>query len=653
MVLLIACTTLLVVPISPASAGERGVEQGWVVPFPQSDLTNASVSYLVSGDLKTAVLGHCIGPDQPGGVTFIDLATAQPMTVSGSPEGSCQDRTEWTPNPPPFPTTFNAVAEDGSALISASWEGLGIGDNDGGLYDAILVDRKTGDRTLLSGAVANRSFYGIAVSDDATRAVLRSTDLDEADQQFHLWNDGTLTNIDIPNSDTIEPWVGLVMSGDGHYLFVPYQDGDPHVVGVLRRIDLDTESSIQTDLTGECCGLLQLASSYDGGLAAWLSPSSFDQFVGPDSVTTWNMTTTEVHPVTAGPMQSKPIHLSDDGTTVLGTSRTFAETQGEEPAPEGYFFWSLDIATSTLTTLVDERPNGGPWMTVNAISGDGQQAVISTMGPVGYEPASPEVIQQQRIATRQYLWDASLTPPPYPGTDPTLANSIERLYQAFFQRNADPTGLNHWITVLLGPADLAAVAQEFASSQEFQQTYGNLDDAAFIELLYQNVFNRPADPDGSTYWQDLLSTGTSRGAVVAAISESPEHITRTNTLPPHNPDEAALRRLYAAYFLRDADPDGLAYWLGQHRTGTSLETISEAFATSPEFANNYGSLENYRFILMAYLNVIGRYPDTNGSSYWQQQLNGGLPRGELMVAFSQAPEFINLTTSRTTTPPLP
>ena len=639
MVWSMACMTLLMVPISPASAGERGVEQGWVVPFPQSDVTNALASYLVSGDLKTAVIDSCQGDS---GLTFIDLATATSTNITGSPEGSCDGSDGTEPDPPLYATFLHAVADDGSALITTSWEGLEDGDTDGGLSDVVLVDRNTGGRRLLTGSVPDRSFQGMSLSDNASRAILWSYALDGTDTRFHVWKDGILSDLAVPEPDGVG--LSALLSGDGQYLFSHHR-----TVGELHRLNLDTGTSIHTPFTATCCGLVQLAVSYDGSVAAWVGPPSGANEIFTPLLTTWDMTTTKVHQIHTGPVQSAPIHLSDDGKTVLGTSRTFTD----DIEPRAFFFWSLDIATSTITPLVDERPNGGPWMRVDAISGDGQQAVVSTMGPIGYEPASPEVIQRGRVASRQYLWDATLTPPPYPGSDPTLASQTERLYQAFFQRTADPAGLNHWINAQLGPADLATVAQEFASSTEFEQTYGNLDDAAFIELLYQNVFNRPVDSDGATYWQGLLAAGTSRGAVVAAISESPEHITRTNTLPPRNQDEAALRRLYAAYFLRDADPDGLTYWLGQHRSGTSLETISEAFATSPEFANNYGSLENYRFILMAYLNVIGRYPDTNGGSYWQQQLDGGLPRGELMIAFSQAPEFINLTTGRIATPALP
>ncbi len=135
-VMMMACSTLLVVPISPASASERGVEQGWVVPFPQSDVTNALISYRVSGDLKTAVVNSCQGDS---GLTFVDLATATSTQVTGSPEGPCEGRGDTEPDPPPYATFVHAVADDGSALISPSWEGLEDGDADGGLRDAVLV----------------------------------------------------------------------------------------------------------------------------------------------------------------------------------------------------------------------------------------------------------------------------------------------------------------------------------------------------------------------------------------------------------------------------------------------------------------------------------------------------------------------------------
>lgn len=68
--------------------------------------------------------------------------------------------------------------------------------------------------------------------------------------------------------------------------------------------------------------------------------------------------------------------------------------------------------------------------------------------------------------------------------------------------------------------------------------------------------------------------------------------------------------------------------------------ISQAFATSAEFQTLYGALNNSQFITQVYQNVLGRTPDTEGLNYWTTQLaQGTLNRGEIMVAFSESPEY--------------
>lgn len=105
----------------------------------------------------------------------------------------------------------------------------------------------------------------------------------------------------------------------------------------------------------------------------------------------------------------------------------------------------------------------------------------------------------------------------------------------------------------------------------------------------------------------------------------------------------AIRRLYQAYFLRPSDQTGLDYWAGQQARGVELAVISEQFAASPEFASRYGSLSNRAFVDLVYRNVLGRASDGGGLDYWVGQLNRGMPRGEMMIGFSESPEFINLT----------
>ena len=72
-----------------------------------------------------------------------------------------------------------------------------------------------------------------------------------------------------------------------------------------------------------------------------------------------------------------------------------------------------------------------------------------------------------------------------------------RLYFSALDRAPDTLGLEYWSGRLDAGASLEQVASGFVSSAEFQSKYGNLDNTAFVNQLYLNVLDRPADPGGS------------------------------------------------------------------------------------------------------------------------------------------------------------
>ncbi|MFV0523512.1 MAG: DUF4214 domain-containing protein [Acidimicrobiales bacterium] len=104
--------------------------------------------------------------------------------------------------------------------------------------------------------------------------------------------------------------------------------------------------------------------------------------------------------------------------------------------------------------------------------------------------------------------------------------------------------------------------------------------------------------------------------------------------------DARSWRLYQAYFLRQPDPVGQAYWLGQMRAGLSLGSMSYLFERSAEFEARYGRVDNGGFLNLVYANVMCRPPDPDGFGYWLDRLNRGLVnRGDLMLLFSESAEF--------------
>ena len=99
-------------------------------------------------------------------------------------------------------------------------------------------------------------------------------------------------------------------------------------------------------------------------------------------------------------------------------------------------------------------------------------------------------------------------------------------------------------------------------------------------------------------------------------------------------------RLYWAFFERLPDQGGLDYWVNKKSGGMTLKQIATSFAKSSEFKNKYGPLSDTAFITLVYQNVLERNPDQAGLDHWVERLQAGVPRGEMMTAFSESAEGI-------------
>lgn len=141
----------------------------------------------------------------------------------------------------------------------------------------------------------------------------------------------------------------------------------------------------------------------------------------------------------------------------------------------------------------------------------------------------------------------------------------------------------------------------------------------------------------------VLASAVLVGAVGVSVSRDEP---RAEALAPYYDPattSGSIYRLYRAYFLREPDPSGYAYWRGKHAAGTTLSKISESFARSSEFVNRYGSLSNGAFLTLVYDNVLDRKPDSGGYTYWLGRMNKGLPRGSVMLSFSDSSEYRRVT----------
>lgn len=105
-----------------------------------------------------------------------------------------------------------------------------------------------------------------------------------------------------------------------------------------------------------------------------------------------------------------------------------------------------------------------------------------------------------------------------------LEGTIARLYAAYFGRPPEAGGLEYWTEALeADPNALNAASSFFAASPEFDETYGSLTNAEFVELIYRNVMGREVEPGGFAFWlEQLEAENYTRGEVMLFFSQSGE-----------------------------------------------------------------------------------------------------------------------------------
>ena len=170
------------------------------------------------------------------------------------------------------------------------------------------------------------------------------------------------------------------------------------------------------------------------------------------------------------------------------------------------------------------------------------------------------------------------------------------LYKTFFDRDAaaDPDGFNFWMNSLKTEGR-DKVVDGFINSTEWcnicasygvksgatraKATIASKNATDFATRLYTCCLGRDAESDGLKFWSlGLTNLEVSGYEAAKQFFESAEFNGFKTS------DEEYLRRLYTTFMGREADTDGLNYWLNVMKGGMSREQVLVEFAKSKEFS---------------------------------------------------------------------
>ena len=178
------------------------------------------------------------------------------------------------------------------------------------------------------------------------------------------------------------------------------------------------------------------------------------------------------------------------------------------------------------------------------------------------------------------------------------AEYLERAYEAILGRASDAGGKQYWMQRMKAGFSRQAIISGFTSSDEFSAIcarYGinrgyyqvseprdqNYGITAYVSRLYTKMQGRDYDIGGLNYWCNIILKKPTKATLVQVAVDGFMH---SNEFKAKGLDDTAfIKVMYRTFLDREAEPEGLLYWLNKLASGMSRENVAAGFAASNEF----------------------------------------------------------------------
>ena len=220
-----------------------------------------------------------------------------------------------------------------------------------------------------------------------------------------------------------------------------------------------------------------------------------------------------------------------------------------------------------------------------------------------------------------------------------------RLFSVALDRDPGGPGHTYWTNSLAAGTQLLNVANFVVSTAEFQSSYGQLNNADFVEALYHDALGRDPAPSGLAFWTNALNSGQSRGKAIVAISESTEYIDLAEASSFAFTTSARQRdysddvfRVYDGLLDRAPGTGGLLFWSDHLLSGGKTSSIVKTILNSAEYDSAFGDETNQEFVSRLYQTSLDRPGSESGIDWWTSALNNGFSRANAATFFFESAE---------------
>ncbi len=186
------------------------------------------------------------------------------------------------------------------------------------------------------------------------------------------------------------------------------------------------------------------------------------------------------------------------------------------------------------------------------------------------------------------------------GETDQIAKYVESLAETFLGTDPSAADIERWTDEIYSSQDRSGVATRMAQSDAFA--------GVMLADLYATAFGRQPDASGSAYWRDVLKGGTRFDDIGSYFFASDEYYNGAG-----GNDRAYVQRLYRDVLHREADAEGLAYWVGlMDRNELSRIQVGKYFFVSIESRRDRTT--------RMYSRVMGFAPAESSIVYWSNRL---------------------------------